>query len=65
MTSAEFELHMALSMIQTDECPHCGVEPRDLMEYNYGEVKCPVCKNSYGKVRRWGFLVEHREASAV
>ena len=65
MTAAEFELHVALSMLRQDECPNCGVEPRDLMEYNYGEVSCPVCKQTYGKVRRWGSLAAHREASAV
>lgn len=49
MSSDEFELRMALDAIKADECPHCGVEPRDLMRFHHELIKCPVCKNEYGK----------------
>ena len=63
MSSAEFEVWMALAMLREDECPNCGVEPRDMMEFNYGEVKCPVCNSHYGKIRRWGSSAVLREVS--
>jgi hypothetical protein len=65
MTSTEFELWMALAMVRQDECPNCGVEPRDMMDFAFGEVHCPVCKQDYGKVRRWGSLAALQEASVV
>jgi uncharacterized Zn finger protein (UPF0148 family) len=62
MSSAEFEAWLALAMLREDECPNCGVEPRDMMKFNYGEVKCPVCHSSYGKIRRWGSSAVRLEA---
>lgn len=52
MTEDEFELWMAEDAIRADECPYCGVEPRDLMEYEQVKVHCPVCKADYTKTRR-------------
>ena len=67
MSNQEFELRMALEMIRQDECPNCGVEPRDMMEYGTQEVHCPVCKNNYHKVRKLGtkWLLSEEEPSAV
>ena len=52
MSNAEFELWLAEEALRSDECPFCGTEPRDLMEFQVDDIKCPVCKNKYGKVRR-------------
>lgn len=52
MSNAEFELWLAEDILRSDECPACGVEPRELMDFEVEDVKCPVCKNKYGKVRR-------------
>lgn len=54
MTNQEFELHMALAMLKNDECPNCGVEPRDMGEFTVVEVKCPVCRQTYHKTRYQG-----------
>jgi len=52
MSNAEFELWLAEDLLRSKECPSCGVEPRDLMEFQVDDIKCPVCKNKYGIVRR-------------
>ena len=52
MSSAEFELWLAEESLRADECPFCSVEPRDLMEYQVEDVKCPICKNKYGKIMK-------------
>lgn len=52
MSNAEFELWMAYEVIRNDSCPNCGVEPREMMDYTYVEVKCPTCDTKYGKTRR-------------
>lgn len=52
MSSAEFELWMALAQVRSTECPSCGHEARELMEWDIVEVKCPVCKHTYGRVKR-------------
>lgn len=54
MSNAEFELWMAEEMIRNDACPNCGVEPRDMMDYDYMTIKCPTCDTSYGKTKRRG-----------
>lgn len=53
MSNAEFELWMAEYDIRGDECPYCGVEPRDMEEWEQHKVTCPVCKNDYFKTRRY------------
>jgi hypothetical protein len=50
ITAAEFEWWQGLAMLRQDECPHCGVEPRDLMDYEIREIKCPICREKYHKV---------------
>jgi len=52
MSNAEFELWHADDLLRADECPFCGVEPRDLMEFQVDDVKCPICKHKYGKIKR-------------
>lgn len=52
MSSTELELWYGYAMLKQDECPNCGVEPRDMMEYATVEVKCPVCKHQHARVRR-------------
>jgi DNA-directed RNA polymerase subunit RPC12/RpoP len=52
MSQEEFELWMAEDAIRADECPYCGVEPRDLMDFEQSEIKCPVCKQKYHKTKR-------------
>lgn len=52
MSNAEFELWLSEEALRADECPFCGTEPKELMEYEVHDIKCPVCKNKYGKVRR-------------
>jgi hypothetical protein len=51
MSSAEFAMWLAEEALRADECPFCGVEPRDLSEYEIHDIKCPVCKHTYGKLR--------------
>jgi endogenous inhibitor of DNA gyrase (YacG/DUF329 family) len=50
------ELWIAYDMVKSEECPNCGVEPRELMEWEMVHVKCPICKQSHGRVKRWGEL---------
>ena len=52
MSSAEFELWMALAMVREDECPRCGVEPREMMNYKTAAFTCPVCGWEGERVRR-------------
>ena len=52
MSSAEFEIWIAEEALRGDECPFCGMEPRDLGEYEMHDIKCPVCKHTYGKLRK-------------
>jgi hypothetical protein len=52
MSSAEFEIWIAEEAIRADECPFCGMEPRDLGEYEMHDIKCPICKHTYGKLRK-------------
>jgi len=51
MSSAEFSMWLAEEALRADECPFCGVEPRDLSEFEVHDIKCPVCKHTYGKLR--------------
>ena len=52
MSSAEIELRYALALLRQDECPNCGVEPIDMMEYETTTQHCPVCSHDYEKVKR-------------
>ena len=51
MSSAEFEIWLAEEALRADECPFCGIEPRDLSEFELHDIKCPICKHTYGKLR--------------
>lgn len=51
MSNAEFELWMAEDAVRQDECPNCGIEPRDIGKYSTYEIKCPTCKTTYFRVR--------------
>jgi len=51
MSNQEFELWMALAMVRGEECPNCGREARELMEWELHTIKCPICKHEYEKVR--------------
>lgn len=52
MSNDELELWMAEESLRNDECPMCGVNPRDaLKEVRYDELTCPNCKAKYGKTR--------------
>lgn len=53
MSNQEFELHLALSMVKQDECPHCGVEPRDMNEFGVVSLRCPICKADYSRLRHY------------
>lgn len=52
VTATEFELWVALASVRSDECPHCGVAPMDLMDFEVREIRCPVCRNKYHKTNR-------------
>lgn len=52
MSSAEFSIWLAEETLRADECPFCGIEPRDLGEFEMHDIKCPVCKHTYGKLRK-------------
>lgn len=54
MSSAEFELWMGLQLLRQDECPECGVEPKDLMEFETVKFHCPVCNHDSFRVKRIG-----------
>lgn len=56
MSNAEFEIWLAEETLRADECPFCGVEPRDLGEYEMHDIKCPICKHTYGKLRKPSLL---------
>ena len=51
VSSQEFDLWLALASVRSDECPHCGVDPIDFMDYEQSDIKCPVCKNKYHKTK--------------
>lgn len=50
ISSWEFDLWILENMCRSDECPHCGVDPKDLMDFEVRDIKCPICKSKYGKV---------------
>lgn len=52
MSSAEFSMWVAEEALRSDECPFCGLEPREMGEYELHDIKCPVCKHTYGKLRK-------------
>lgn len=52
MTAAEFDIWKAEFGLRNDECPACGHEVRDMMDFSAHEVKCPICKTSYMKIRQ-------------
>lgn len=52
MSSAEFELWMALELQRQVECPNCGTEPRDMHDVELVKLHCPNCKNDYQRVKR-------------
>lgn len=52
VSSTEIELWMAEYTIRGNECPFCGIEPRDMEDFSIHEIPCPVCKEKYKKVRR-------------
>jgi len=52
LTDDELQLWMAEDEIRAVECPYCGVEPRDLMDYEYIELHCPTCKSKYHRTKR-------------
>lgn len=47
MSNAEFELWMALANVRSHECPNCGHEAKEMMEFRLIDVKCPLCKHKY------------------
>jgi Zn ribbon nucleic-acid-binding protein len=51
MSNAEFEMWMAEDSLRRDECPNCGVEPRDIGKYVTNEIRCPTCKTTYFRVK--------------
>lgn len=53
MSSTEMEMWYGLEMLRQEECPNCGVEPKELMEYTTVKVKCPVCKHESARVKRY------------
>lgn len=67
MSSAEFEIWVAEYEIRADECPFCGMEPRDLGEFEMHDIKCPVCKHTYGKLRKpkWQSSVQQAPSGAL
>lgn len=60
MSSAEFELWVALALQRAEECPNCGREPREIGQWEYLKLKCPTCAYEYARVReagsRWRLL---------
>lgn len=48
----ELLLWMADDELKSLECPNCGVEARDLMDYEYQKRHCPVCKSDYHVTKR-------------
>jgi len=52
MSVEELELWMAEDQLRHDECPNCGVEPRDMMDWDYVKLHCPTCKTDYNVTRR-------------
>ena len=68
MSSAEFSIWLAEEAIRADECPFCGMEPRDLGSYEMHDIKCPICKHTYGKLRQphiWQSSVRQAPSGAL
>jgi hypothetical protein len=68
MSSAEFEIWAAEYALRADECPFCGMEPRDLGDYEMHDIKCPICKHTYGKLRkpnRWQSSAQQAPSGAL
>lgn len=49
ITSAEFEFWVGLAMVRGEECPNCGHEAKDMMDYQWLPAKCPICDYRYGR----------------
>lgn len=52
MSVEEFDTWMAEDEIRSFECPFCGVEPSEMMEFDYKKVHCPNCSSDYHKTVR-------------
>ncbi len=51
MSAAEFQIWIAEQELRSHECPHCGLEPRDMSSgVSLTKIKCPFCKTEYDKV---------------
>lgn len=51
MSNQEFELWMALSMNRAEECPKCGRRADEMKDFVTVDVKCPICKFEYDRVK--------------
>ena len=49
MSNAEFELWVALAAKRANECPNCGHEANEMMEYEQVKMHCPICATDYHK----------------
>lgn len=52
MSNTEFELWVALAAKRQFECPSCGKEANELMEYSTAKQHCPICKYDYTRTER-------------
>lgn len=37
--------------LRADECPNCGIDGHDLMDYTSIKLTCAVCKHEYLRVK--------------
>ena len=51
VSAQEFDLWLALASVRGDECPHCGVDPVEFMDYELAEIRCSVCKQTFHRTR--------------
>lgn len=48
-----------LQLVRRYECPNCGLEARDMMDYTTVPMSCPVCKT------KWDRIVSTTQASLL
>jgi uncharacterized protein (DUF983 family) len=51
VSTQEFDMWLALASVRADECPHCGVEPTQFMDFELADIRCPNCKQTYHKTK--------------
>lgn len=52
MSQEEFDIWVGLAQKRQHECPSCGKEVREIMDYSVSKQHCPICSHDYYRTER-------------